>query len=1334
MSKPRRGRRVVLWEIGATLAIATLGIWLEFAGPLWAWTAVVLAGMAVVLSARRAHPPSVATSVLCLAGAGAALHTSWQVGAVEHRWPMVREGLILRASQRLEEALGEAVAHVEALAERGANLGASSQAQAFALLEGGLAGRSPERGVVVFSADHGDGPWAWAGSLRLPTTPGRPGLRARLTPFYVVLEAQRERPGRVAVAQVVLNADSAVPNRELTVAARFARATGSGLQFFSPDNAPAGADVFDYCLPPCDDITVVPDTLFSVRPVPPSQGALKLELLERGGRRVAVALIAALLVLVVVSRPWLRWTSIAACVVLFLETPLGARLGLGSLFSPRTYFFSVLEYVNASAGSLLVVGSVIVLAVAAFWRRERPTWRGTLIPAAVIVGPFPFILHALTDGVTPPEGGLDPGTWLGWTTSISVVATALLVVASRLVRMASPGSSPTWTSWLAVGWALVVSLVGLLIWQPSSGWPAWYPVMWVPAFLLAVLPVRGPRTIVTAAVVSGTAVCLLTWGAVLRGALVLAERDLGRFHEEVDPFADRYLDRLGTELQSQDVPRTAAELYATWRRSPLAELEYPAALNTWGPQQDPIAVLDLAALELPVATVRDIAARSLVSHAPTIVSVRDVPGAYYVLAVPYPDESVVTVAVGPRSRAVPSQRIADFLSGNSRVSAPYEMTLSERQPEGTGFDTFRWRREGFLVRGEQSLKVPGGVRHLHVEVALGTGLSPLLIRGALLTLINVLVFALLWVLGETLSGLYRWGPIVRALRLHSYRTRLTLAMGVFFVVPTLGFAVWSVGRLATEVNLTRDLVLQQTLQDAAVAADLESATDADPLLRFDSLAGQFNADLIVYEGGQLVHTTTPVLSELGLADPYLPPRLFRELVIEDGFEVNADRDLGGRPIRVAYRTLGALDSKPLVLASPRLKQERGATETYALLLAIALGLTAAAWMAARAAGALAMPVRALSRAASAVGRGEPVPEFDPGTPSEFVPVVDAFERMASAVRQHQAALEKALRFTGAILSNVATGVVALDRDLRATTANPRAVSLLGVQPDPTQVIDDATDPMWRPVWMWVRSFVASGREVDAEEFTIGEMRIRAQVATLSAAGGGLVVALDDTTELAMAERVLAWGEMARQVAHEIKNPLTPIRLGMQHLQRAYANPRGDFDATLDRTSQQILAEIERLDAIARAFARFGAPPAESSPIADVDLAEVARETVSLYSLGGGATVELTVRNGARARLRPDELKEVLINLIENAKGAGASAISIEIGEGCEGHAQFVVRDNGRGIRPEDLPRIFEPHFSTNTSGTGLGLAICKRLVESWGGTIRAESEVGSGTSMIFEIG
>jgi len=205
--------------------------------------------------------------------------------------------------------------------------------------------------------------------------------------------------------------------------------------------------------------------------------------------------------------------------------------------------------------------------------------------------------------------------------------------------------------------------------------------------------------------------------------------------------------------------------------------------------------------------------------------------------------------------------------------------------------------------------------------------------------------------------------------------------------------------------------------------------------------------------------------------------------------------------------------------------------------------------------------------------------------------------------------------------------------------------------------------------------------------------------------------------------------MARQVAHEIKNPLTPIRLGIQHLERVYGSGGSDFEETLRDTAERITTEIDRLDAIARAFSRFGAPGEQQAALESVDLHTVAREVVQLYALGDTAAtarVILDGKSGALVQARKDEVKEVLVNLVENSRNAGAKEIVVRVEDGGQ---LLAVRDDGRGIPAEALGRVFEPTFSTTSSGSGLGLAIARRLVESWGGSITLSSTPGEGTTV-----
>ena len=221
---------------------------------------------------------------------------------------------------------------------------------------------------------------------------------------------------------------------------------------------------------------------------------------------------------------------------------------------------------------------------------------------------------------------------------------------------------------------------------------------------------------------------------------------------------------------------------------------------------------------------------------------------------------------------------------------------------------------------------------------------------------------------------------------------------------------------------------------------------------------------------------------------------------------------------------------------------------------------------------------------------------------------------------------------------------------------------------------------------------------------------------------------------ARAERVLAWGEMARQVAHEIKNPLTPIRLGVKHLLRARSDKRVDYDRVLDQNVERILTEIDRLDEIARAFSRYGQPPEQRGDAEPTDVAAVVRDVVELETMGE-SLVKWSLTGASRtmaAMARRGELREVILNVLENARLAQASEVKCALST-ANGAVTISIRDDGHGIPPDVLPRIFEPHFSTRTSGSGLGLAVSRRLIEGWGGSIEITTPGGGGTQVVIRL-
>jgi len=346
--------------------------------------------------------------------------------------------------------------------------------------------------------------------------------------------------------------------------------------------------------------------------------------------------------------------------------------------------------------------------------------------------------------------------------------------------------------------------------------------------------------------------------------------------------------------------------------------------------------------------------------------------------------------------------------------------------------------------------------------------------------------------------------------------------------------------------------------------------------------------------------------------------------------------------------------------------------------------------------------------------------------------------MASDLNSSRSALEDAQRRTSAVLRNVASGVVAVDQDGRVSLANPRAELLLGGALTAGVAFTSHAPP---PIGTVVERFLKSSDDEEEFELSLDQMQLRGALTRL--ASGGAVVTLDDVTELARAQRVLAWGEMARQVAHEIKNPLTPIRLGVQHLRRARADTRVDFDRVLEQNVNQILTEIDRLDEIARAFSRYGAAPDERRGALPIDVAAVVREVASLERMGADSGIvweEQGVDVPVIAYARTDELKEVLLNVLENARNAQARRVIVTLSQepasADSNDAPTVtisVRDDGMGISADVLPRIFEPHFSTSTSGSGLGLAISRQLVEGWGGSVSVSSDAGKGATVLIAL-
>ncbi|HWY37354.1 MAG TPA: HAMP domain-containing sensor histidine kinase, partial [Bacteroidia bacterium] len=243
-----------------------------------------------------------------------------------------------------------------------------------------------------------------------------------------------------------------------------------------------------------------------------------------------------------------------------------------------------------------------------------------------------------------------------------------------------------------------------------------------------------------------------------------------------------------------------------------------------------------------------------------------------------------------------------------------------------------------------------------------------------------------------------------------------------------------------------------------------------------------------------------------------------------------------------------------------------------------------------------------------------------------------------------------------------------------------------------------------------------------------------EIGTLISAYNNMLVQLKQSADkLAQSEREGAWKEMARQVAHEVKNPLTPMKLSIQHVQRLMeTNPR-EATEHIKRISPILLEQIDALSHIATEFSNFWQLP--EPKFESIELAAFIHSLLPLYNNETGISFEVnTKQKEAFVRADKDQLLRVMNNLVNNAVQALDGKGKIVLGLNRENNMYIIsVSDSGRGIDDTVKSRIFQPNFSTKSYGTGLGLAMCKRIVEQHGGNIWFDSEVNKGTTFYFTL-
>ncbi len=404
---------------------------------------------------------------------------------------------------------------------------------------------------------------------------------------------------------------------------------------------------------------------------------------------------------------------------------------------------------------------------------------------------------------------------------------------------------------------------------------------------------------------------------------------------------------------------------------------------------------------------------------------------------------------------------------------------------------------------------------------------------------------------------------------------------------------------------------------------------------------------------------------------------------------------------------------------------------------------------------ISVPLQALAEGTEAIARGRLDFQIPQVSDDEFGVVVDSFNKMTrdlrasdEALKQSNLELERRRKYMEVVLSNVASGVVAIDRDGRISTINKNAEKLLGVRVAQTlgkHFTDVLQTEHQDTVREMIREIQRMGRETLARQVTVpigGQaLTLLVSLTLLRDEEGqdmGVVAVFEDLTHVIKAQRALAWREVARRIAHEIKNPLTPIQLSAQRLRKRYLDKlQGEDVGIFDECTATIVKQVEELKNLVNEFSSFARLPAANPQPSDLNA--LVEEGLFLFQ---EAHKNIVFRFLPGAGLPPvnldrEQIKRVLINLLDNAVAAiDGQAGQVEIVTSHDPGLQVArleLADNGIGIRPEDRGRLFEPYFSTKRSGTGLGLAIVSKIVADHNGYIRVRDNEPRGTRFVIEL-
>ena len=629
------------------------------------------------------------------------------------------------------------------------------------------------------------------------------------------------------------------------------------------------------------------------------------------------------------------------------------------------------------------------------------------------------------------------------------------------------------------------------------------------------------------------------------------------------------------------------------------------------------------------------------------------------------------------------------------------------------------------------------------------------------------------------------------------KTRLLIYFCSLSLLPIIAMAVFSylfmnraIERWFTQIpgnvrreasDLERMSVEDRTLKlDQAtgmLAATLENQVDNDILLRVAE-TGRLSHIEVVSEQHQTLavyeRDVTPyqkkeldaMLASLRRGDP--PGPAYHD---GKGFDVSIAEMPGGRRLFVVPDPVTESNLSQAVDNSlnefDRLGQAEFTIRRVGLLtlgVLTFLLIFASSWIAFYVARGLTLPIKALAEGAGEIAKGNLGHRVEVLAEDELALLVTAFNEMSATLEANSTELGERRRYIETVLETLPTGVVSFDAQNRVSTINGAAVNILGLQDSDLLGVglvnlggDDYRVVFERLVARARRVGHASDQTVLTSansniHHTGNAERTVAITASALPAESGVVLVIEDLSELIAAQRASAWQEVARRMAHEIKNPLTPIQLSAERIAKRFANSghsdngigkrmddQGPLSDVVNESTSTILREVSSLKSMVDEFSRFARLP--DAKLESGDLNRVIRQAVAAFEgRFKGVSIDLAEgRDLPGILLDAEQLKRVFVNLIEN---------SVEAFEREQKDCQIVVStrhdpardlliaevsDNGKGIEPRDLQKLFQPYFSTKGRGTGLGLAIVNRIITEHHGRINVVANQPNGAKFIIEL-